>query len=317
MVSAPGPDFLCIGAPKTGTTWLYKHLAAHPRIWMPPIKELHYFDSRFPLPRAGEKVNVSTGLLGLFPQHPRRQIVRALARSCFRMSLKDLVWSFRYFSGVETDERYCALFGRAERITGDLTTDYCALSSEAVQHVRALLPDVKIIFLMRNPIDRAWSHAKMLLPELLGKPPASISSEEFLAYLRHPAPRSRGDYLRTLKNWGEAFPPEQFFIGFFEDLTGQPQSFLREILRFLDIAPETIRSRTDLAKPVNAARSETRRGMPEEIAQELAGSYLSDLRALAGRFGSHASVWLASAERILSGHDAAAQVPLTEGTSQR
>jgi len=45
------PDFLGIGAQKSGTTWLYQNLAAHPQIWMPPVKELHYLDHKpKPLP---------------------------------------------------------------------------------------------------------------------------------------------------------------------------------------------------------------------------------------------------------------------------
>src|SRR5689334_16087334 len=38
------PDFLCIGAQKAGTSWLYQQLEPHPDFWMPPVKELHYFD---------------------------------------------------------------------------------------------------------------------------------------------------------------------------------------------------------------------------------------------------------------------------------
>src|SRR5438270_8769299 len=40
----PGPDFCCIGAQKAGTGWLYEQLRSHPDFWMPPMKELHYFD---------------------------------------------------------------------------------------------------------------------------------------------------------------------------------------------------------------------------------------------------------------------------------
>ncbi len=40
------PDFLGIGAQKSGTTWLYQNLAAHPQVWMPPVKELHYLDHK-------------------------------------------------------------------------------------------------------------------------------------------------------------------------------------------------------------------------------------------------------------------------------
>src|SRR3954451_6343376 len=54
----PGPDFICIGAQKAGTGWLYEQLRAHPDFWVPPIKELHYFDrlARTDDPRAGRSL---------------------------------------------------------------------------------------------------------------------------------------------------------------------------------------------------------------------------------------------------------------------
>jgi hypothetical protein len=39
------PDFLCVGAQKAGTSWLYRQLEPHPDFWMPPVKELHYLDN--------------------------------------------------------------------------------------------------------------------------------------------------------------------------------------------------------------------------------------------------------------------------------
>src|SRR3954454_14322487 len=46
-----GPDFLCVGAQKAGTGWLYEQLRFHPDFWMPPVKELHYFDRSWRSPR--------------------------------------------------------------------------------------------------------------------------------------------------------------------------------------------------------------------------------------------------------------------------
>ena len=43
-----GPDFICVGAQKAGTRWLYDQLAFHPEFWMPPVKELHFFDGARP-----------------------------------------------------------------------------------------------------------------------------------------------------------------------------------------------------------------------------------------------------------------------------
>jgi hypothetical protein len=39
------PDFLCVGAQKAGTSWLFHQLTLHPDFCMPPVKEVHYFDS--------------------------------------------------------------------------------------------------------------------------------------------------------------------------------------------------------------------------------------------------------------------------------
>src|SRR5205085_9115453 len=57
-----GPDFLCMGAQRAGTGWLYEQLRNHPDFWMPPLKELHYFDriargGRDPRPPAGGKID--------------------------------------------------------------------------------------------------------------------------------------------------------------------------------------------------------------------------------------------------------------------
>jgi hypothetical protein len=73
---ASGPDFMCIGAQKAGSRWLYDQLALHPSFWMPPIKELqlHYFDS------AGPGFRAATGLLerveGNFDKFNARQLKR-------------------------------------------------------------------------------------------------------------------------------------------------------------------------------------------------------------------------------------------------
>jgi len=300
MTHARGPDFLCIGAPKTGTTWLYKHLSRHPEIWIPPVKELHHFDRLFPLPRAGDKVGVRRGFFGLFPHHDLRKVIRIVLRSVARGSMSDLGWTMRYFGGNGTDEWYRSLFERAgQRTCGELTTDYCALERAGVHHVRSMLPYLRIVFLMRNPIDRDWSHAKMLLPELLGKPLPTISTREFLDYLTHSGPRARGDYIRTLDNWQGEFPVGQVFIGFYEDLDRRPQDFLRDILTFLGVSALLPDLGIDFARRVNPGSSELPSAPPPEVATLLARLHLPNLETLAARFRAPASEWLEDARAIL------------------
>ena len=60
------PDFLGIGAQKAGTTWLSHNLQLHPEVWMPPVKELHYFDEKI-----RRRTNLVSRLRGTEPEELR------------------------------------------------------------------------------------------------------------------------------------------------------------------------------------------------------------------------------------------------------
>lgn len=289
-----GPDFICIGAPKAGTTWIYKHLAAHPDVWIPLVKELHYFDRKFGLPRVGEKVTTRKSLFGLFPDHSRRLIARKLLKAGMSFSAKDIRWCVRYFGGNPTDEWYISLFAdRAGKVCGELTTDYCALSRDSVGYIGGMLPGTRIIFMMRDPVQRAWSHAKMLLPDLLNKRFEEISDDEFMEYLSHPAARLKGDYLRTLANWESEYPDHQVFIGFYDDIVSQPRELLTNMFRFLGVPLVERVFSSDLEKKVNVSKKI--QSIPSDIHATLARMYLPSMQELRQRFGGCVDGWVADA----------------------
>ena len=178
------------------------------------------------------------------------------------------------------------LFKQPEGIlTGDLTTDYCALSEEAVAKVKSLLPDTKSIFLMRNPVDRAWSHTKMLLPGLLGKSFAQISVDELLDYLSHPAPQMRGNYPRTLEIWEGMYGQQQLFTGFFEEVADCPRELYIRLLDYLRVRSGKEYIPEGLDRKVNVSKVSEIESMPEAIRQSLNEIYRHDLEWLAERFG--------------------------------
>lgn len=293
-----GPDFICIGAPKAGTTWLCKHLAAHPDIWIPLVKELHYFDRKFELPRVGEMVTIRKGLFGLFPDYSRRLITRKLLKAGMSFSAKDIQWCVHYFGGNPTDEWYLSLFeGRAGKVCGELTTDYCALSKGSVGYVGEMLPDTRIIFMMRDPVQRAWSHAKMLLPDLLNKRFEEITGGEFLEYLSHPAALLKGDYLRTLANWEGEYPDHQVFIGFYDDIVNQPRELLTNMFQFLGVPLVDGAFSSDLGKKVNVSKQT--QSIPSDIHATLARMYLPSMQELKQRFGGYVDDWVADAVAAL------------------
>ncbi len=132
------PDFLCVGAQKGGTSWLYQQLASHPDFWMPPIKELHYFDKLSRTKAA--------------PPRPRDE--RDL---CFLERIKGL--SAKSHIALEN---YARLFEpKGSLLSGDISPTYSMLNDEIIERVVSYFPNLKVIFLARDPVDRAWSQLSM------------------------------------------------------------------------------------------------------------------------------------------------------------
>jgi len=142
-----GLDVLCIGAPKAGTTWLYSHLAKHPGIWMSLVKELHYFDKKYPIPRVYDKKYIPKGFLGMYKDFSRRMIINTFAKAILSFSVRDFLWLIKFYSNKLDDSWYESLFSnKGDLLCGEMTTDYCALSEDGIKNVFRISPKVKIIF---------------------------------------------------------------------------------------------------------------------------------------------------------------------------
>src|SRR5262245_13183400 len=105
-MSSRFPDFLGIGAQKAGTTWLYEQLRRHPDVWLPPEKELHYFDRKR---GAGQSLRAKVFGDG-FEDRAWRQQLGARVRSYREGGERALGWDVRYFFGRRTDGWYASLF---------------------------------------------------------------------------------------------------------------------------------------------------------------------------------------------------------------
>ena len=284
------PDFLIIGAQKAGTTWLHRNLQAHPGIWMPKEKELHYFDEK-----TKNGSSLSDRLRGerAMDQRWRRQVKRQVGRYRQSFKLRNVAWDLNYFLRPYNDKWYASLFRQGDgRITGEATPDYSIVGRDAVAHVREIMPKAKIVFMMRNPIERAWSQALM---DLRDAPSADdMPDEELRRRFANKRSRLLTDYLRTLENWGSCFSEEQIFVGFLEDIHFYPNRLLKRLYKFLGASssPEDYKV---IKRKIHSRDVET---MPTKAAVHLAGIYLEDARRLDETFGGYASFWRYSAERL-------------------
>jgi len=186
---------------------------------------------------------------------------------------------------------YSSWFEEADgKIKGEITPAYGILPRRRISFVKQIMPDVKLILILRNPIDRAWSRAKMVLRE---PGDTEIDLHAFSeGYLRraiiHPSSQARGDYLTIIDNWLEYFAQEQLHLCFFEDLTQRPREFLSAIFSFLGVRQEVDWSVFPFATNPNPTPTTA---IPPQYRQLLEDIYCARIEALYQRFGSKVERW--------------------------
>lgn len=202
------PSFICIGAPKCATTWLFECLAAHPEVFVPDFKEVNFF---------------------------------TVCR-----------WGKDYETkGIDY---YASLFAGAEpnQIVGDFSPNLMQ-DPFAPERVAALVPDVRLIVMIRDPISRTHSHyhyvrnrarrLKYSLRDVIDDP-----SRDHAGYL------SQGLYGEQLERWLEYFPMERFLVIETEKVREKPQQVFRRTCEFLEVdssfQPPLLQNRVNPAKTV-------------------------------------------------------------------
>lgn len=291
-----GPDFLGIGAMRSGSTWLHRNLRAHPGLWLPPIKELHYFDCHAGGPR-----------LNKFSRDHLRRRLRAY-RHPRALRLETLLWDLRYFLRRRDDAWYRSLFRPARgRVAGEITPRYSILEPQAIAGVAALLPEVKLIFVMRDPLARSWSQVTRGALAELGPAARELPVAEWKRRLSSEGVRRRSDYPAILRSWSAHVDADRIFLAFFEEIGTAPRELLTRLFDFLGVAaPGAVWFGAERVAGRASATPGERIPMPAEIRRHLAAEYEPVLRELHERFGGAASRWYLDARAALGEPDAGA-----------
>jgi len=305
------PNFIGIGAQKAGTTWLGRNLQAHPEVWMPRLKEVHYFDEKLHEPRnAAPRFTHRVFGGGAANRRWRSQVRRRTKKHLKRLygkkfSGEDFRWDLRYYAGAPDDGWYASLFERGGgRVVGEITPAYSTLEPYVVARVHGLAPEAKIVFMMRNPIERVWSQTVMSFDRGKNRPIDTATEEELLRHFGGEGALRRTDYLRTLETWGAFYPPERIFVGFLEDVEFFPEELLRAVYGFLGVDPS-------FAPPKAGSKVHTRStgSAPAAAMAHLARRYRAENAALEERFGGYASFWRFCAERLAEDPPAEERLP--------
>lgn len=286
------PDFLCIGAQRSGTTWLHHALSAHPGLYLPPCKELHALDDMAGIDRqrwAAHRLD--------FLSAAQAAATQALAdRSS--PAWRTLAWAGRFATSPRIDmEWYRSLFTDAEegQLAGEITPSYAVLPERAVARAVAAMPGLQVFFLMRDPVERSLSGA---LHECTtaSKQPGRPAMDALVQALREERCTSRSAYRMTIERWERHLPPGSLHVLMFDDLVAEPARLLRETCLALGVAPP------DGAAPCPGRVNENPRQIedwPLEVLRQVAARCRDDVAWLAHRFGGHALRWAERCEQLM------------------
>lgn len=122
-----------------------------------------------------------------------------------------------------------------DRVAGEITPAYGLLSDARIKAVAQVVPDVRLILIIRNPIDRAWSHASMKLARETGRNPDDVPDQEFIDFFHTPRCRAGGDFAAMIENWGRHFPTDQLHLVRFEDIEARPWQVLTEVFAHIGV----------------------------------------------------------------------------------
>ena len=203
------PTFLIIGAGKSGTTSLYRYLVEHPEVFMSPKKEPNFFAFE------GKQLD-------------------------FRGPGDDAAKN----TSVTTKEEYLELFSgvRKEKAIGEASPVYI-YNDTAAERIHHYLPDVKLVAILRQPVDRAYSAFMMMIRA------DRESYSDFRKVIQDQGRRQKeswgsatlleeGFYFKSLSRYYKLFDKSQIKIFLFEDIVNDVSNAYSDLCKFIGVNPQ-------------------------------------------------------------------------------
>jgi hypothetical protein len=176
-------------------------------------------------------------------------------------SVKETFFFTHEYSGQSDHdrERYGRYFSPrpGAKVCVEASPNYLGYKENVAPRIKVLLPDAKLVFVLRNPADRLYSYynfavGKLELPADLGferyvdlcerYASGRLSPEQAGIAEKHLRALEIGGYAGYLKNFYDVFPPQQIEVAFFDQLARDPVRFMSELCRFAGLDPEFFRN---------------------------------------------------------------------------
>ncbi len=240
--------FLNAGAMKAGTTWLYSILKNHPELYFTFEKEIHFWS---------DYTLGSNALSYQNRMNKAKQVISSLNVGENIRGFKRVVdWYGTYLEKDLSLKWYTDLFknNRGGKYNCDFSNLTCHMNEKGWDLVRHVAKTVKVIYIIRDPLARLWSHVKFH-HQFIGKEIefASWSEERFSEFIQKPFIWENCQYADKIAMMRKCLPADSFKLFYFEDLVSNPVVYLRKLEDFLDIGNMDYGS-MELDKPINVSK---------------------------------------------------------------
>lgn len=219
---ATNPNFFLVGAAKAGTTALWRYLSQHPEIGFSPIKETHFFSTDIdtakfrPAFASDAAFDVGSYIAGGMREPVHQAFVRDAAQ-------------------------YQQLFLPVvnKKAVGEATVSHL-WSKEAAAGIQRYNPDARIVIMLRNPVERAFSH--FLMDLRMGYATGGFQEAVAADLAREQGwgisnlYLELGRYHEQVQRYLSVFPREQVLVLLYDDYKADPQAVLKQLFRFLDVS---------------------------------------------------------------------------------
>jgi sulfotransferase family protein len=246
-------DFTIIGAQRAGTTWAFDRLSMHPDVYFPFGKEFNLWN------RYETFVTYNRSIIDLYSNR------------------------FRSKFAVKNDKTKM----------GDVSPVYAVMSDLCIEKLYQFYPAVAVIYILRNPILRAYSAKRYSVTH--GKiPPDDLRLPEMRRFFSDPGANIHSDYALHVERWQSIADKRQgrpLDVLLYDDLVHSPGSFIKNIAStigvdqsFYDLIPGEI-----ISARVN---SSDQYEIPEELYAEMLAKYRPMIERLQELIGRDLSMWL-------------------------
>lgn len=218
------PNFFIVGTAKTGTTFIGNYLSQHPEIYISPIKEPHFFCEDI--------------CMADFRQNYRERVIFDIKKY-----LENYPLPHKHIAHIDELSQYLELFREVEneKAIGELSVGYL-YSNCAAENLFKFNPNAKIIMILRQPVERAYSHYLMNISAGLDYHSGFIDAlkRDFISnnkgWGRSHLYVELGLYFEQITRYQKFFPENQIKIFLYEDLKNHPKKFFNDCFEFLEVS---------------------------------------------------------------------------------